>query len=385
MSTIKVVAALQSLFCFHGADEEDSEPYLWTIMFTVDGRTITHAPDAPRLTGKPAFFFGPGSHGNLGGSIGTGVTRQIPPAVGRFDTTLQPIVLNAFGRTLEVPGQLGMIAILLEENSTSHEGAEAAHRAINELVQVELEEAVEDLSIAGVAAEAAPAIQAGQDPLAVVIPIFTEKMNRVSERIQRVASDVAIAAIVQHMSGPGAILEGLDPDEFMGTITHFYSQGELEGTTHTSRSEILDRIQQPGVHPEASDFVYNLHGEVWQPVEIFFTPVTDQVPPGRWQVTGIVRDTAPTHRPFISHLGGVFQDGSPWLLAKGQVMDMIGAGTHEFFVRGDSAEANVFVDPNEDAPFFPFLATVADNDPSNNLTRLPPAQTGIRHVREVPA
>jgi hypothetical protein len=142
MSTIKVAAALQTLFCYHGADEEESEPYLWTIMFTVDGRTITHTPDAPKLTGKPAFSFGPGSHGNLGGSINTDVTRHIPPAVGRFNTTLQPIELNAFGRTLEVPGQLGLIAILLEENSTSDEGAEAAHQAINDLVKIELEEAV---------------------------------------------------------------------------------------------------------------------------------------------------------------------------------------------------------------------------------------------------
>ena len=44
MATIRVSAALQSLFCFHGADEEESEPFLWTIVFTVDGRTITHTP-----------------------------------------------------------------------------------------------------------------------------------------------------------------------------------------------------------------------------------------------------------------------------------------------------------------------------------------------------
>jgi hypothetical protein len=218
------------------------------------------------------------------------------------------------------------------------------------------------------------------------MPIFKEKLNRVSDRIQRVATDVAVATIVQHLSGPGAIVEGLDPDEFMGTVTHFYSQGDLEATTDTERSDIDDTIAQPGGGPlEASDFVYNLHGQVWQPVEVFFTPITDQVPPGRWQVTGIKRDTAPTHRPFISHLGGVFQDGSPWLLEKGRVMDLIAAGTHQFFVRGTSgAEADVFVDPNEDAPFFPFLATTADNDPTNNLAGLPPCPLSTRHTRDVP-
>ena len=44
----------------------------------------------------------------------------------------------------------------------------------------------------------------------------------------------------------------------------------------------------------------------------------------------------------------------------------------------------MFVDPNEENPFFPFLATVADNDPTNNLAGLPPAVMQIRHVRDVP-
>jgi hypothetical protein len=64
-----VSAALQSLFCFHGAEEEESEPHLWTIVFTVDGRTITHTPGAATLNGTPGFFFSPGSHSNLGGGI----------------------------------------------------------------------------------------------------------------------------------------------------------------------------------------------------------------------------------------------------------------------------------------------------------------------------
>jgi hypothetical protein len=59
MATIRVSAALQSHFCFHGADEEESEPYLWTIVFTVDGRTITHTPGAATLNGTPGFSSAP--------------------------------------------------------------------------------------------------------------------------------------------------------------------------------------------------------------------------------------------------------------------------------------------------------------------------------------
>ena len=385
MGTIRVSAALQSLFCFHGADEEESEPYLWTLMFTVDGRTITHASGAATLSGKPTFFFSPGSHGNLGGGINTGQTKQIPRAVGRFDTTLQPIVLSLLGTTVEVPGQLGMLAVLLEENATSDEGAEAAHQAINDLVRAELEEAVADINLVAIAAEAQPAVSAGSDPVAAVMPILKAKMDHVSDRIQRVASDVAIATVVQHLGGLGAIPEALDPDEFMGIATHFFSQDALEATTSRNRLEFTDTIAQPGGGPlEASDFIYNLHDEAWQRVEVFFTPVTDQLPPGRWQVTGIGRDTTSTHTPFLSHIGGSLPDGSPWALPKGTVMDLIAAGSHSFFVSGaDGREADIVVDRNEENPFFPFITTVADDDPSNNLASLPPCPMQIRHTTDV--
>jgi hypothetical protein len=384
MATIRVSTAFQTLFCFHGADEGESEPYLWTIMFTIDGRTITHAPGAATLSGGPAFFFSPGSHGNLGGGINTGQTKQIPRAVGRFDTTLQPIVISIFGRTVEVPGQIGMLAVLLEENATSDEGAEAAHQAINDLVRVELEEGVADLNVVAIAAEAEPAVTAGTDPVEAVMPILRAKMDRVANRIQRVATDVAIATIVRHLSGPGAIVEGLDPDEFMGTATRFFSQEELEATTTIERLKFTDTIAQPGVGPlEASEFIYNLHSAAWQRVEVFFTPVTEDVPAGRWQVTGIARGGS-TSGPFLSHIGGHFPDGSPWVLPKGTAMDLIAARTHSFFVRGaDGREAEVVVDQNEENPGFPFLTTVADDDPSNNLAGLPPCQLAIRQTRDV--
>jgi hypothetical protein len=41
--SIPVAISLQKLFCYHGADEDVSEPYLWVIGFTIDGRTIIHA------------------------------------------------------------------------------------------------------------------------------------------------------------------------------------------------------------------------------------------------------------------------------------------------------------------------------------------------------
>ncbi len=386
MDAVPVTIALQRLFCYHGSDSEsDSEPYLWAVGFTIDGRTVTHTPDAPTLTGGPAFFYSAGSHDNIGGSMGIGSTRTIPPAVGRFDTTLQPIVLTVGGQVVEVPGTLGMIAILLEEDSTSDVGSTAAHNAINNLVTVEMNEAVADINLAGLGAQVLQAVSEGRDPAQEARTVFTARMQRLVDRIQRYARSVAIDAIVSNLSGLGAIPEGADPDEFLGVGVHIYTEVDLAATQHDEWLEFTDTIAQPGVaHLESSDYVFNLHGAVWRRVEDYSTPITDQVPPGRWQVTGVSRSGRAPGKTFISSLGGQFTDGSPWLLAKGQVMDFLVAGSHSFFVRGSSGvEADVKIEPEPLNPYFPSLTTTADSDLTNNLGSLPQCPVAIWHTRPV--
>lgn len=383
MATVPVSVAFQRLFCFHGADESDSEPYLWTIGFTLDGRTITHSPNSPTLNGGAAYFFSPGSHGSIGGSMGIGTTRTIPRAVGRFDTTLQPIVLRAAGQTVEVPGWIGLIGMVLEEDSTSDAGAEAAHQAINNLVRTEIDEAVADINLAGLAAEIGQAVTAGVDPVVAARTVFEARVERLTDRIQRYARSTAVDAIVSNLSFPAAIVEGADPDGFMGVGIHVFSQQDLEHTEHDDRIEFTDTLAQAVPHLESSDFVYNLHGEAWQRIEVFWTPITDQVPSGRWQVTGIQRSGRPG-KQFISHLGGQFADGSPWVLPKGLVMDLLVAGSHTFFVRGATGtEADVIIESEPINPYFPSLTTTPDSDPSNNLGTLPACPLSIRQTRPV--
>ena len=206
------------------------------------------------------------------------------------------------------------------------------------------------------------------------------------DRIQRYAASTAVTAIVEKLSFPSVIVEGADPDGFMGIATHFFSQDELAATSTSDRIDITDVIAEPGVtHLESSDYVYNLHGQVWQPVEVFWVPVTQDVPAGRWEVTGVHRSGRPG-KQYISHLGGALPDGSPWLLPKGTVMDLLVAGSHTFYVRSATTgrEADVVIDRNEDNPYFPFLTTVADDDPANNLGALPQCPLSIRHTRPAP-
>jgi hypothetical protein len=380
--TVPVAIVLDRLFCYKGADEgSESEPYLWVIGFTIDGRTITHAPDAPTLTGSPAYFFSPGSHGNIGGGVRRGTTRRIPPAVGRFATTLQPIVLNAAGRTVEVPGQIGMIAILLEEDMTSDAGAEAAHQAINTLVQTEVDEAVADINLAGLAAQIATAVGGGTSAEEAAQELFAARIARLVSRIQRYARAVAVDAIVRNLRFPSAIVEGADPDDFMGLSIQFFDEDALAQTEHDRPIEFTDTIAQPGVvFLESSDYVYNLHGRALRRVKVHWTPITSDLSPGRWQVTGVAH-SAHRGKRFLTHIGGRFSDGSPWQLPKGKVMDLLVAQTHTFFVRGESGlEADVIIQQDPINPYFPSLTTTPDSDPTNNLGRLPVCPLSTSHL-----
>lgn len=383
--TVPVAVVFNRLFCYKGADEgRYSEPYLWVIGFTIDGRTITHQPDAATLTGAPAYFFSPGSHGNIGGGVGRGASRPIPPGVGRFATTLQPIVLNAGGRTIEVPGRIGLIGILLEEDMTSDAGAEAAHRAINSLVQTEIDEAVADINLAGLAALIVQGMSTGSSPEQVAQEIFATRVARLVDRIQRYARAVAVDAIVRNLSFPSAIVEGADPDDFMGLSIQFFDEDSLAQTVHNRRIEFTDTIAQPGVaFLESSDYVYNLHGQAWRRIEVIYTPITEDVPAGRWQVTGVAHAASRGGR-YLTHIGGSFADGSPWALSKGKAMDLLVARTHTFFVRGATGlEADVIIQTDPINPYFPSLTTTPDSDLTNNLGRLPTCPLFTSHWEPV--
>ena len=173
---------------------------------------------------------------------------MLPPSVGTFATTLQPIVLTAGGHSVDVPGWIGLIGVLLEEDSTSDVGAEAAHQAINTLVRTEIDEAVEDINLVGLGAEILAAVNAGTSPVAAANAIFTARVDRLVDRIQRYAQSVAVNAIVSNLSFPAAIVEGADPDEFMGISVHVYGEPDLAATTHADRLEFTDMIVEPNMH-----------------------------------------------------------------------------------------------------------------------------------------
>ena len=108
-------------------------PYLWTIFLKIDGSTITIGK-AFRLEGTASFHFTEGSHGNLGIlDLSSSKTIQIPPAIGFWQSDLQPLMVPYFEQGASA--SLIAIAVLMEQNNLSYEGAEAAHEALNKAIE----------------------------------------------------------------------------------------------------------------------------------------------------------------------------------------------------------------------------------------------------------
>lgn len=384
MEPMRIIAQWNRLFHYYGPDEGDSEPYLWTIAIVFDGATITHQPNAPTLSGAPACHFSPGSHGNIGGPVGPGVALNIPPAVGRFETTLQPIELDILGMKIPVPGVVVLMAVLLEENAMTNAAAEAGHVALNDFVRAQLAQFLAGLQVATIITAAQEAKAQGKDPATVITSLFAGQLKTIKES----AGPVVKNAVKNYVSGLAALLAWADADDRLGTAVNYFTASDLEPLRHDNRTELYELFTDApsGAPLESGNYAFKLQGEVWRPVAITYTPVTENVPPGRYQITGVesgyVRGSL---KRFTRGVGGSFGDGTPWRLDAGTAMTMIRNGTHTFFVTGASGvPADVQIQDNEDNPLFPYLATVPDNDPSNNLSKLPAAVTQIRHVTDVP-
>ncbi len=126
------VLKLNSIICHDEGDGWGSaEPYLWAVFFKIDGLTVCQ--NGIMLGGGADFRFSHGSHKNLPNhDVDPGEITQIPSNVGEWATILKPIELDDFqGNIVEVPGIVGIVAVLMEEDNVTDEGAEAGHQSLN--------------------------------------------------------------------------------------------------------------------------------------------------------------------------------------------------------------------------------------------------------------
>jgi len=127
--------SLDHLHRFTGGDE----PYLWTVFFKIDGQTVEFGADG-NLHGKGMIFSTPGSHGDLHNSLDAAGDVLVAPVVGEKLLSMYPIPLTNDARARfpgvdDVPGVLGVLAVVLQQHGVSDAGAEAGHAALNTFVE----------------------------------------------------------------------------------------------------------------------------------------------------------------------------------------------------------------------------------------------------------
>jgi hypothetical protein len=208
---------LSSIYCRDEADGiGDAEPYLWTIFFKIDGETIKHAPNQLVLTGDAVFHFGPGSHGNLGTkSVDAGQTVQIPAAIGEWHTQLQPIVLTKGSMTIPVPGIVGVVAVLMEEDNVSDSGAEKGHQSLNNYVRKEINDFIHGINLLDF----------------INVPKPEDKLNELIEAMKKKIQDGALGVVSKAIKDAQGfwsnLWSGLNKDDKIGSVAWTYSQQDI--------------------------------------------------------------------------------------------------------------------------------------------------------------
>ena len=146
---IQARISLDRLHCADDGDGPgDAEPYLWTIFFKIDGDTVEVGPDGI-LRGRCRTFPTPGSHGNLGTrDVDSGEDVTIPAAIGEFVGDVKPIPVPQSLGGGNVAGHVGVVAVLMEEDFVSDNGAEAGHLKLNETFELVLNGKLQELGVA---------------------------------------------------------------------------------------------------------------------------------------------------------------------------------------------------------------------------------------------
>ena len=173
----------------------NAEPYLWTVFFKIDDGDGSGQPIAT-VMGTP------GSHGNLGvGTVRPPSVIRVPRSIGRWDTGLIPLPNQAGTVNGLVRAVVGVVAILMEEDNVSDDGAEAGRRELTKQVQK---------AIDGIAADLVSALTFNEDAFAATI------RSKVADAIQAEQNFLE------------DIWSFLDKDDFVGSMVWHTLYNDLE-------------------------------------------------------------------------------------------------------------------------------------------------------------
>ena len=137
LSTLKVNFNLDSVICNSESEGGRSQPYLWTVFFSVDGPNIT-IDSTNHLVGIPFFQDQTGDQGNLDVDHVTADNEiPVPPAVGKLliPRIMEPLKHDQNSSTFA--GFIGCIATLLDQDSSLGRDIQEVHEVYNNVVREE--------------------------------------------------------------------------------------------------------------------------------------------------------------------------------------------------------------------------------------------------------
>jgi hypothetical protein len=216
---------LETLECIRTDDSNGDEPFLWTIFFKIDGSTIKQSL-FKNLSGEAVFHFTFGDHNNLGrpeNSVFSGATIVITPELGEWITDLQPIAVNLLKEVLLIPGIIGSIVILMEEDATTDEAAVAGYQALCDFVKDEINGFISNLDLIEIKTQAEQTKLPNETLAQGIDRILKIQLNSLEVHMKDGADHVVKNAVFKE-DIPGSLV---DPDNQIDSQISYVDQDTL--------------------------------------------------------------------------------------------------------------------------------------------------------------
>lgn len=246
---LKSTLTFNTLRCVTPTDPSgEDEPYLWTFFINIGSPDVRqNSQNQFRLSANVSLAAGPGRPGNLGTeSVASGAEVHIPPQVGQFETSLQPIVIRIREDGVEnrifIPGSIIAFCSVIDEEAVPRECMEQAFNDLKILVQNRINDFLNNLDLEPIWNSARP-----NDPphlsflnaIAGLLPPFINQLIP-----QAIASAIQSAQICVLSSGIfNRIPAGLDPEEPVGNI--IINLNEVNIINSNMETGIERNIRQP--------------------------------------------------------------------------------------------------------------------------------------------
>src|ERR1041385_4950059 len=250
MAATAVSISLDNIHCSDEADGPGSaEPYLWTVFFKADGDTVN--AESGTLQGTAAVTGTAGNHGDLNkSSVNAGDDVPIPASLGQFSGFVKPIA-GPSGTLL--PGAIGYIAVLLEQDSTPDHAIATGHNALNQAVQAELNSLLPTLTLANLS-NLDPLLKGIKDRVSAKVKSAISNAQSTSEKITHPNQDDTIGTDVKVIFAQDDKV-GTDPFDLkadpVAISTAFHDEGSWSLTgraaVQPSRQLFLRIIGRPGL------------------------------------------------------------------------------------------------------------------------------------------